>query len=95
VAKIIKIEDLFSGSADRFLTDTQLQPDPSLVAEGWERRFTADANRASEAAEIYARLGYEVRLAPLMSERFADERESCHSSMVLELKAVYTRRKKE
>ena len=37
-------------------------PDPKLIAEGWERRFIADAKRAQDAIEMYAEMGHEVRI---------------------------------
>jgi hypothetical protein len=95
MAKIVKIEELFRHSGERFLSETQLQPDPVLVAEGWERRFTADAQRVEEVTELYARLGYEVRVEPVPSEEFEGECEGCQSRVVLGFKTIYTRRKKE
>ena len=53
MAKIVKIEELLGRSKDRFLTADQLEADPALVAEGWERRFTADAQRTAEVVELY------------------------------------------
>ncbi len=93
MANIVKVEDLLLGSSRRFLSDAQLQPDPALVAEGWERRFTADAQRAQEAIELYAQLGYEVRAESLRQEEFTGECEGCHSGVVLEFKTIYTRKK--
>jgi hypothetical protein len=93
MARIVKIESLFQNSEKRFLSDGQLQPDPTLVAEGWERRFTADTQRAEEVTELYSRLGYEVRAEPVHSEELLDECEDCHSLIVSEFKTIYTRRK--
>jgi hypothetical protein len=93
MAKIIKIENLFERSAGRVLSDAQLQPDPALVAEGWERRFTADVQRTQEAVELYTQLGYEVRAESLQLEQLTGECEGCRSSVVLEFKTIYTRKK--
>jgi hypothetical protein len=54
---LIKIESLLKESSDRFLSGAQLRPDPTLVAEGWQRRFTADEQRMKEAVELYSELG--------------------------------------
>lgn len=94
MAKIVKVDALFSRSAGRVLPEAQLQPDPALVADGWERRFTADSQRAEEAIELYAKLGYEVRAEYLRPDEITDECEGCHSLAVLEFKTIYTRKKK-
>jgi hypothetical protein len=78
----------------RVLTDAQLQPDPTLIADGWERRFTADALRAAEAMELYAQLGFEVRAEPVGLELHADECEGCCAAVTLEFKTIYTRKRK-
>ena len=95
MTKIVKIEELLARSADRFLSEEQLQADPALVAEGWERRFTADAQRAEEAVELYGQLGYEVRTEPVRAEEAGAECEDCSSLMVVEFKTIYTRKKAE
>jgi hypothetical protein len=92
--KLVKVDALFSRSAGRFLPESQLQPDPALVAEGWERRFTADSQRAAEAIEIYTKLGYEVRVESLRPEEITDECEGCYSLAALEFRTIYTRKKK-
>jgi hypothetical protein len=89
----IKIKTLFDRSIGRALPDAQLQPDPALVAEGWERRFTSDAQRAQEAIELYTQLGYEVRAEPLLPEQFSGECEGCHSQDISKFKTIYTRKK--
>jgi len=94
VRKIVNIDALFTRSSGRFLPEAQLQPDPALVADGWERRFTADSQRAAEAVELYAKLGYEVRVESLRPEEITDECEGCHSLAALEFKTIYTRKKK-
>jgi hypothetical protein len=95
MTNIVKVDELFSRSAGRFLTEAQLQPDPALVADGWERRFTADSQRAAEAIELYTQLGYEVRVESLRPEEITDECEGCHSLAALEFKTIYTRKKKD
>jgi hypothetical protein len=94
MTKIIKIEDLFGHSTRRVLSDSQLEPDPELVAQGWERRFTADPQRAQEAMELYAQLGYEVRVESVRSVELADDCEDCLSGAALGFKTIYTRKKR-
>jgi hypothetical protein len=93
MAKIVKIESLFDDLSKRFFSDAQLQADPALVAEGWERRFTADAQRVQEVTELYSQLGYEVRTEPVHSEELKDDCEDCHALIVSKFKTIYTRRK--
>jgi hypothetical protein len=78
----------------RVLSDADLRPDPALLAEGWERRFTADASRAAEAMELYDQLGYEVRAESVQHEEHAGDCEDCSSVMALQFKTIYTRKKK-
>jgi len=92
VDKLIKIESLFKESADRFLSDAQLRPDPALVAEGWQRRFTVDEPRAQEVQELYAQLGYEVRREPLREAESQDDCHLCLTSAALRLCTIYTRK---
>jgi hypothetical protein len=91
VDKFIKIESLLNHSSDRFLSDAQLQPDPALVAEGWQRRFTVDEERAKEVTELYTELGFEVRSEPVITGDVADDCHDCHSFVVLRLRTIYTR----
>jgi hypothetical protein len=93
MTEFIKIETLFASSSERVLSNAQLQPDPVLVAEGWERRFTADAQRVQEAMELYAQVGYEVRAEPLLPEQLTGECEGCRSLVISEFKTIYTRKK--
>jgi hypothetical protein len=93
MAKIVKIEELLGQAKDRFLTAEQLEADPALVAEGWERRFTADAQRTAEAVELYEQLGYEVRAEPVRAEEAGTDCEDCSTLMVVEFKTIYTRKK--
>ncbi|MGB8475980.1 MAG: hypothetical protein WCE61_18010 [Candidatus Acidiferrum sp.] len=94
MAKLIKIDSLSSGPGKRFFSDAQLQGDPALVAEGWERRFTADAQRVQEVTELYSQLGYEVRAESVQSDELKDDCEDCRSLIVSNFKTIYTRRKK-
>jgi hypothetical protein len=66
--------------------------DAPSSAEGWERRFTADAARVREATELYRKLGYEVRTEAVRSADFRDECEGCHE-VALQFQTIYTRKK--
>lgn len=89
----VKIETLAEGSGRRFLSDAQLQPEPGLVAEGWERRFTADEQRVQEVVELYSQLGYEVRVEPVHVDDLHEDCTDCHNLIGSKFKAIYTRRR--
>jgi hypothetical protein len=93
MTKLTKIEALFDRSADRVLSDAQLRPDPVLVAEGWERRFTADEQRAKEAMELYTQLGYEVRAEPVRPQELHDDCMDCRTVVSFQFQTIYTRKK--
>lgn len=65
--------------------------DAALAAEGWERRFTADAERAREAAELYRQLGYELRVEPAQPDQPGDGCAACHAAASFQ--TIYTRKK--
>lgn len=93
MTRIVKIESSLDELGKRVFSDAQLQADPALVAQGWERRFTADAQRVPEATELYSQLGYEVRAEPVQCEDRKNDCEDCHSFIVSKFKTIYTRRK--
>ena len=74
------------------LSDAALEGDPELLAQGWERRFMADAERAREAVELYEELGYEVRTEAVHAEDVADDCEDCQLLMLLKFQTIYTRK---
>ncbi|RMF61281.1 MAG: hypothetical protein D6743_13775 [Calditrichaeota bacterium] len=69
-----------------------LPPDPNLTAEGWQRRYIADARMAREALANYTELGYEVRLEPVNIQHMSDECGSC-KELMHRFTVVYTRKK--
>ena len=79
--------------AHRVLSEAQLQPNPELVAAGWERRFITDGRRAQEMIVLYNELGYEVHLEPVQAEEFEDECEDCSLVALLKFCTIYTRKK--
>ncbi len=83
------------GEAKRALSERQIRPDPELIADGWERRFVADARGAEEAMELYERLGFEVRAEPAQAEELADDCDDCQLLLMFQFKTVYTRKKQD
>jgi hypothetical protein len=83
---------LVEQEARRMLSEAALEGDPELLADGWERRFMADAERAREAVELYEELGYEVRSEAVRAEDVADDCEDCQLLMLLKFQTIYTRK---
>ncbi len=75
------------------LSETQLAPNPELLAAGWQRRFISDGRRAQEMAALYTELGYEVHLEPVKTEAFSDDCEECSLVALLQFVTIYTRKK--
>ena len=94
MAKIIKIESLLDGLSRRMLSAAQLQPNSSLIAQGWERRFTADEQRAKEAMDLYSQLGFEVRAEPVLPEELQDDCQDCKTVVSYYFQTIYTRKRK-
>ena len=92
---LIRIEAALGSSLDRALSPGQLQADPALAAQGWERRFTADVQRAKEAMELYEKLGYEVRAEPVRPQELDDDCEDCGTVVSFHFLAIYTRKKSD
>jgi hypothetical protein len=63
-----------------------------LRKEGWEKRFTADAPRLTEAVETYKELGFEVHLEPV--DTSFEECTSCLTLFSDRYKTIYTRPRK-
>ena len=66
-----------------------------LQDEGWTRRFTALGRRLNEVAELYSKLGFEVRLEPVdLDQEETMSVESCKDCFVtLQARTIYTRPK--
>lgn len=86
---------IIEREARRVLSEEQLEGDPARLADGWERRFIADARRAEEAIELYAQLGYEVCADPVRAEELGDECDDCQLLAALQFKMIYTRKRQE
>jgi hypothetical protein len=68
--------------------------DPTRIAEGWERRFIADAQRAKEVIELYTELGYEVCADPVQPKDVGEDCEDCQLLAALQFKIIYTRKRR-
>ena len=62
-----------------------------LKKEGWEKRFTADEPRLSEAVEQYKEIGFEVLLEPV--DTSSEECTSYLNVMADRYRTIYTRPK--
>ena len=80
-----------AGEARRLLAESELKPDPKLVAEGWERRFIADQKRAEETMELYRKLGFEVCAKPVEADQIGPDCDDCQLVMLLNFTTIYTR----
>lgn len=92
-SKLIDIETSFDRSGDRVLTPALLQADPALTAQGWERRFTADEQRAREAIELYGKLGFEVHAEPARPNELEEDCGDCRTVVAFHFLTIYTRKK--
>ena len=66
--------------------------DPQLVADGWERRYLADPDRAREAIDLYESLGYEVKAQSLTPGDFGPNCGDCASVVCSNYVLIYTRK---
>jgi len=78
--------------AGRRLPAGQMEPDPALEAQGWERRFITDGGRSAEVVALYQQLGFEVRLEPLTLGELPEGCTECQLVLLFRFQAVYTRR---
>lgn len=68
------------------------RPDPALLEQGWEYRFVASGQRLQEVEDLYAELGFDVRVESIPPQAFPEGCEECQLVLMLNFKAVYTRR---
>ena len=64
-----------------------------LKKEGWEKRFTIDEPRLSEAVAQYKEIGFEVLLEPV--DASSEECISCITALSDRYKTIYTRMKRK
>ncbi len=67
----------------------------ALEAEGWERRYLADPDRAREAVELYSSLGFEVRAEKLEPADFGTQCGDCSQVVCRSYVLIYTRKRGE
>jgi hypothetical protein len=66
-----------------------------LEKQGWQRQFTSDEPRLSEAVEFYKELGYEVHLEVPNEEEVLGNCGVCFEGTLDNYKTIYTRKKNE
>ncbi len=80
-------------------SDTESSPrtcvpeaDDRLVAAGWVRRYSVDADRVEEAIELYRSLGFDVLTRKLTTADYDPVCRGCIASVCPEHVLIYTRR---
>jgi len=68
-----------------------MKREEELKKEGWEKRFTMDEPRLSEAVAQYEEIGFEVLLEPV--DTSSEECTSCLTAISDRYKTIYTRRR--
>lgn len=63
-----------------------------LEAEGWERRYLAEPDRAKEAVAMYSSLGYEVKEHKIQPDEFSAACGECPSMVCRTHVMIYTRK---
>jgi len=81
-----------ASEARRVLSESALQPDPTLIAAGWTHRFVADRVRAQEAVRLYRELGFEVRTEAVIVSEAAEGCADCQIRSLLDIQMIYTRK---
>lgn len=66
-----------------------------LEKAGWQRQFTTEEPRLSEAVELYRELGYEVRLEPACGELPLPECALCYETFCDKYKTIFIRRRED
>jgi hypothetical protein len=66
-----------------------------LRKQGWEKQFTYDEPRLSEAVELYKSLGYEVHLESPNETEVAGDCGVCYEGTLDKYKTIYTRKKND
>lgn len=87
------LDSVVQQEARRARFEEQVRTNPARVADGWERRFIADPDRAEEAVELYSQLGFEVVADPIRPDDLGDDCESCELLARMRFTVIYTRRR--
>lgn len=78
--------------AHQMASEASIAPDPARLAEGWERRFVGEGERAEEMIHLYGELGFEVVADPVRPSELHGECEACRIVAVRRFVTIYTRR---
>lgn len=76
------------------LPNLEFAPDPTLAAEGWQRRFMADPRQVKEATRLYAELGFEIRIEEIQASELSELCGSCRLATCRAYVTLYTRKKR-
>ena len=87
------LDRVVQQEARRARFEEQVRANPERIADGWERRFIADPDRAKEAVELYSQLGFQVVADPIRPEDLGDDCESCELLARMRFAVIYTRRR--
>ena len=91
-AKSKILSSLVEIEANRAEVEKAIKPDPTLIADGWERRFITDTNRASDLIDLYSELGFEVHSEEVSPEEFNEACKECGLATLVPLLTIYTRK---
>lgn len=92
-ADVQPLSFLVEREAKRVLSEAQLSPDPARLAEGWERRFIANGERAREMMALYEALGFEVCADSIRATDLSDDCRDCQLVIENDFKTLYTRKR--
>jgi len=66
--------------------------DPDLLAQGWQKRFTADESRIEEAVSLYEKLGFEICVVAVKTSEMNSICEGCRVFVECNYSTIYTRK---
>ncbi len=72
--------------------EIEFPADPTLVAEGWQRRFMADPARIEESTRLYAELGFDVRAEAIDPDELSELCGDCRLATCRAYVTIYTRK---
>jgi hypothetical protein len=75
--------------------DKMGESENDLEKQGWQKQFTTDEPRLSEAVEFYKELGYEVHLESPSEEEVLGNCGVCFEGTLDKYKTIYTRKKND
>jgi hypothetical protein len=90
--KVKTISSLVQSEANLRLAEESILPNPTLISEGWERRFITDENKALELTSLYEELGFEVVTEEIQPDDFNSTCKDCGLFTLIPLVMIYTRK---